>query len=439
MTLDRHPWYRYGVPTRVLMVALLLAASVCAWPAEADDSSCTGGRFVTNGASTGMLAELGTGAEPLEILLQDGVGLRIGACMAPDARITTKRGSLIVRARWTRCGNLTNVRFSGRLALRTCRTLVGQLAARGRKTRKVRAVASSCLDVPGAECFDLRGGLLLFSGCDRNRDGTIVYCVDCRCAVCGDGDIDPAGLETPAEECDGQALGACVICGEDCRCRQPVCGNNVVEPGEECDIGPLDPETHDCRGDYDEDALGACRGCRCYGCGNGRRDADLGEACDGEDAAACPGRCTADCDCKTPRCGDGIRDPDEQCDGTDLGPECTGKTCRSDCRCTGCTDSSECSTGRCCSPSSGQCCLWGGEPCDARGPSPFADASASCTVVPGTDPGPVNLSVCGSEAPTICPAQAKNPIWFECTRCRYGDRYIAQLCNPSTGVCTRLR
>ena len=65
-------------------------------------------------------------------------------------------------------------------------------------------------------------------------------------------------------------------------------------------------------------------------CGNGILDP--GEECDG-DAGACPGECMEDCTCPDPPiCGDDmVNQPSEECDGTD-DEACPGE-CMEDCTC----------------------------------------------------------------------------------------------------------
>ena len=67
------------------------------------------------------------------------------------------------------------------------------------------------------------------------------------------------------------------------------CGNDVVEPGEECD------------GTSDSACAGLCQTtcCTCPRpiCGN--NVSEIGEACDGTSDAACPGNCSATCECPT--------------------------------------------------------------------------------------------------------------------------------------------
>ncbi len=83
----------------------------------------------------------------------------------------------------------------------------------------------------------------------------------------------------------------------------PVCGNGVMETGEQCDDGA---ENSDLEAD-------ACRtNCRVAICGDGILDSD--EECD--DAGANSDRLANACrqSCELPACGDGVIDAGEQCD-----------------------------------------------------------------------------------------------------------------------------
>jgi len=57
-------------------------------------------------------------------------------------------------------------------------------------------------------------------------------------------------------------------------------------------------------------------------CGNGTREFD--ETCDGSDADHCSGLCQVDCTCPPPACGNDVQELGEQCDGADA-PACPGE------------------------------------------------------------------------------------------------------------------
>ncbi len=65
----------------------------------------------------------------------------------------------------------------------------------------------------------------------------------------------------------------------------PVCGNNVIEYGEECD------------GTQDDACNGLCAGCQCPAPVCGNNVLQSGEECDGTDDGACAGQCQGDCTC----------------------------------------------------------------------------------------------------------------------------------------------
>jgi virginiamycin B lyase len=142
-----------------------------------------------------------------------------------------------------------------------------------------------------------------------------------------------------------------------------VCGNGVVEPGEECDDG----NTNDCDGcsndctlvtgcgdgllcdaeQCDDGNRASCDGCSktCTVesgllCGDGIVNGACGEQCD----PPVPGRCDAECH-RIPFCGDGMVDPGEQCDDGNA-VDCDG--CSNHCTAvTGCGDGAVCGTEEC--------------------------------------------------------------------------------------------
>ncbi len=226
------------------------------------------------------------------------------------------------------------------------------------------AEACDGTDLQGHDCVSLAAGFV---------GGTLDCSLDCAFDVssclppeCGDGE---ANLPEP---CDGADLrgntcmslglgftGGDLACRESCAfdttgCqRDPVCGNNIAEPGEACDGADLrltNCVTHgfgggilDCAADCTLD-MTACTGDRCAilnlysdgvcdacGLSGGTLDPDC-SLCSVADGSCGPpdqldpfvgqSTCllvtgTKDPDCGL--CGDGVASPAEQCDGMDTG------------------------------------------------------------------------------------------------------------------------
>ncbi len=150
---------------------------------------------------------------------------------------------------------------------------------------------------------------------------------DCALPTCGDGIPDPGA----GEECDDGANN-----GEEpdrCRsdCANPECGDGIVDVlhGEECDSGdPNDPED-DGRG------VGCAWDCKLQLCGNGV--VDPGEECDVADTTTSPlpGGAEPWCNqnCRVSLCGNGVVDAGEDCDGgAGCTPWCVRDVQISDCR-----------------------------------------------------------------------------------------------------------
>ncbi len=104
----------------------------------------------------------------------------------------------------------------------------------------------------------------------------------------GDPPVCGNDVHEPGEECDGTDAAACPgLCLPGCSCPAPVCGNDVIETGEECD--GTDPGT--C-------PTGVCDpDCTCEDAVCGNDIVEAGEECDGIDDAACPGECESECQC----------------------------------------------------------------------------------------------------------------------------------------------
>jgi cysteine-rich repeat protein len=153
-------------------------------------------------------------------------------------------------------------------------------------------------------------------GAEECDDGNAADCDGCSstCRVetgllCGDGLVNaPCG-----EECDPPAPGAC-----DAGCRRiPYCGDGILDPGEQCDDGPLNGSPGYCDSN-----------CTPAGCGNGNVGFD--EECDDGNTTSCDG-CSSTCRLEAGwRCGDGAVNAacGEECDPPGAGPPECNYLCR---------------------------------------------------------------------------------------------------------------
>lgn len=235
--------------------------------------------------------------------------------------------------------------------------------------------------------------------------------------------------------------------GCDSQCRAEVCGNGILQEGEECDAGlDNDSENSLCRSDctqmvcgdgivdvnahcrptedgqwcngYEEQCdLGAqngvegsgCRSdCTAQVCGDGIIDAAMGEECDseGERGVCANGQVCGNCECQdasAPRCGDGVVNlPYEECDAPDGNSFAPNASCRPGCKLPYCGDGTIDSAN--------------GEECDDRntlggdGCSPlctiekhFACVDDACTLVDGGGPNTCDpLLSCATDTHTEC-------------------------------------
>ncbi|MFH2008630.1 MAG: DUF4215 domain-containing protein, partial [bacterium] len=144
--------------------------------------------------------------------------------------------------------------------------------------------------------------------------------------VCGDGVIDPG------EECDGSVLGGAtcqgrgfdngaLACGDGCTFDEtgcfddPRCGDGNVDAGEVCDDG------NNSSGD------GCAADCLSNEtCGNGVLDVAAGETCDDGNTTGGDG-CSATCNLEY--CGNNVLDANEICDD---GNSVSGDGCSADCQ-----------------------------------------------------------------------------------------------------------
>ncbi len=171
---------------------------------------------------------------------------------------------------------------------------------------------------------------------EANGDEPGACRTDCTPPVCGDAIVDPGEQCDDANDVADDGCDACmrppcgdgiVQVGEDCDdgfgnsdttpdacrldCTAPICGDLVVDSGEECDDGNL----------VNED--GCSNTCRRPGCGDGI--VQVGETCDDGNDIDTDGCTNA---CELPRCGDGIVNGTDECDdGNDVDTDGCSNTC----------------------------------------------------------------------------------------------------------------
>jgi hypothetical protein len=250
---------------------------------------------------------------------------------------------------------------------------------------------------------------------------------DCTCTPpppdCGNNEVEGD------EECDGTDNEACLgaQCLSDCTCA--VCGDGVVDAGEECEDngGPNDDCCTNCQfeplgtpcdgGEGTCDANGNCEVVEC-----GDNDTGGIEECDGTDDAACPGRCQPDCTCAV--CGDGVRESPEECDGAD-DANCSGAECLTDCTCAICGDETV-DPGEQCEDTgtpNDDCCTNCqfepvGTPCDSN--DGLCDANGNCEEIVCGDNEAQGTEECDGTDDLACPGKCRN----DCTCGVCGDGQV---------------
>lgn len=190
--------------------------------------------------------------------------------------------------------------------------------------------AQDCDVHPRPSCAQLRANFSRITG-------TSSFPCD---AVCGNDVVDPSeDCDPPGSLCPDRVR----TCGMDCTCPEPFCGDGIVDPGEECDPAGGSSFCRVCQ----DDCTCATPPPSCCVCGNG----DVG-CVDPGNAGACPAGCEPGsrgtvcseilgdcvvrqpvcCACTGTGCFDGIN-PDEcvaqDCVTAPLGSMCTATGCTS--------------------------------------------------------------------------------------------------------------
>jgi cysteine-rich repeat protein len=188
----------------------------------------------------------------------------------------------------------------------------------------------------------------------------------CACCGGGGGPLCGNGLIEPGEQCDDGNVQAGDGCGP--TCKSEVCGNQIKDLGEECDDGNLVPDD-------------GCAPMCVLECGDGAPNP--GEPCDDGNSDAGDG-CSTHCTLEV--CGNGIKDLGEACDDGNL---ISGDGCSADCALDGCApDPEQCDDGNPCT--NDDCvlglCTHGNNalPCSDGNACTTADACHDGECVPGS-------------------------------------------------------
>ncbi len=163
----------------------------------------------------------------------------------------------------------------------------------------------------------------------RKLAGLLCFSLVVMLGACGDDGNKPhENCSTPGDE-DGNGLADCAdpACASDPSCTGAVCGNGVMEAGEDCDDG------NTTAGD------GCSPTCKLEACGNGV--VDPGEGCDDGNQTNGDG---CDNNCTITACGNGVMTTGETCDD---GNTVDGDGCDSNCTMTACGNGAT-STGETC-------------------------------------------------------------------------------------------
>lgn len=159
-----------------------------------------------------------------------------------------------------------------------------------------------------------------FSACEYQTSLGPNCELDCNaCKTCSDsGMLCGNGVLDPGEDCDTTPSPGSDSC--DLECRNAACGNGALEPGEMCEVVVFEE-----RGSCDT----SCMQVGPIGCGNGA--IEQGEECDDGNLASGDG-CDADCQWQnqsSPVCGDSAVQPGEECDD---GNTLASDGCAADCQ-----------------------------------------------------------------------------------------------------------
>jgi hypothetical protein len=222
-------------------------------------------------------------------------------------------------------------------------------------------------------------------GCTRRKlEGSAAAC-NARC-------VDD-GMQTACASGDGCCPTACTAANDkECSC---TCGNGMVEAacGETCDPLSNCPTACPAMGCQQRHLVngGTCQA-QCV-------NDELQTACVSGDGCCPPGcSATSDNDCM-PRCGNGVREGDEKCDGSDCPTSCPAMGCQRR-KLQG--SAAQC-TAECVNDTAITTCMTG-DTCCPSGCSTANDGDCTCRCGNGVTEIACNEKCDGSDCPTSCPA-----------------------------------
>ena len=233
---------------------------------------CPGGRYIVTGGAL-VTGDSSGPIEPVVIGSQISIG---NACNPVRAKLKVVKQGTSVMAVWPSCVGLKGrVKLKGTLDT-TCTTLNGKLIAKKSKLRETFvAHATRC----GDGVVDPSNG----EECDGDACASGAGCsAECTCLSVATTTTSATPTTTtttvPGQlRCDLSPK-SCAVLGTTVNC----CGNGVVDPGEECDLGAANNDgLHGCSAN--------CLTPRCGNC-----NVDPGETCDDGNTAdgdACPANC----------------------------------------------------------------------------------------------------------------------------------------------------
>jgi cysteine-rich repeat protein len=252
-----------------------------------------------------------------------------------------------------------------------------------------------------------QGELSVTFGCGDGNDGG-----NGNSPVCGNGVVE-AGEQCDNGNSNGNT-GTCTL-----NCQNARCGDGFVQAGEQCDNGSSNSNTGTCT-----------QNCRNARCGDGILQP--GEQCDNGSSNSNTGTCTQNC--RNARCGDGFVQPGEQCDNGSSNSNTA--TCTQNCRNARCGDGFV-QPGEACDDGNTQNGDGCSSACQVESNSGGGSSTSSCAT--GLTPATLSLSTDGwsywQNELYFFDVNAEDDFIWRANRFSLGNnlRYEAEVCLPPSG------